>query len=129
DKGVMHRGQALLAVEHDAVRPRRALETVNRLTREGGKRLLLASPEQQAANVVVQEDRPYEIANIPGVPLELALEVGDDVPAFTQPTYQRSQIGVIGVLSALHRERSHMRRGCAGHGSGASDLRDPREPV
>ncbi len=101
-EGVVHGGQPLLAVKHDVRGVRLALKPIDRLTGQRGEVLGLALPEQQTPDVVVQEDRAQQFSDVPGLPLEFPLEVGDDVAAFAQAADQRGQTDMVGLLRVLH---------------------------
>ena len=78
EEGVVDRREALLAVEDDVLGLSVALVAVNRLAGERREVLRLPLPQQQAADVVVEEDRSHQLADIPRLPFELALEIGND---------------------------------------------------
>ena len=81
-KCVVHGRESLLSVQDDVFRLCRAFVAVDWLTGQRREVLLLSGPEQQAANVIVEEYRAHQIANVPWFPLELALKVGDDKAPF-----------------------------------------------
>ena len=103
DECVVHRGEPLLTVEDDVLGAAiGAVEAVDRLAGESAEVLRLALPEQEAADVVVEEDRPHEVADVPWLPLELALEVGDDEPAILEPSDQSTEADVVRLLRVFH---------------------------
>ena len=102
-KGVVHGSEPLLPVQHDvlavAVTPG---ISVNVLAGKRVEVLLLALPQQQAADVVVEENRAHQVTDVPRFPFELALKIRDDETTFFQPGDQGVQADVVGFLGVLH---------------------------
>ncbi|MBV6417454.1 MAG: hypothetical protein CMLOHMNK_02154 [Steroidobacteraceae bacterium] len=101
-EGVVHGRQPLLAVQHDVGGVRLAIEAIQGLAGQRGEVLRLALPQQQAPDVVVEEDRSQQFADVPGLPFELPLEVGDHIAALAQAADQRGQADMVGLLRVLH---------------------------
>src|SRR6188768_1442508 len=74
------------------------------LTGERVKVLLLSLPEQKAPDVVVEEDRTHEVANVPGLPFKLTLKVRNNKPSLLEPCDDRVQADMIRLLGIFHAE-------------------------
>ena len=90
--------------------PVAAVVPVDRFARQSVEVLALSLPEQQAADVIVEEDRPHEVADVPWLPLKLALKVGDDEAALFEPADQRGEADVVRLLRVLHVTTSRLCR-------------------
>jgi hypothetical protein len=99
---VVHRGEPLLAVQHNVLRPAIAAVSVDRLAGERFEVLPLTLPEEQTSNVVVEEDRAHKLTDVPRLPFELALEIWDDEAAFFEPVNQCVEADMVRLLNILH---------------------------
>ena len=99
----MHGGQPLLAVENNVGRVGIALETVDRFARQRLEVRRRGLPEKKAPDVVIAEDRTHELVDVPGLPLELALKIGNHVAAFAEAVDQGREAHAIRLLNVLHR--------------------------
>ena len=64
--------------------------------------LLLALPEKKTPDIVVQEDRPHQVFDVPRPPLEFTLEVADHETAILETTNQLVKTDMIWFLYVFH---------------------------
>ena len=92
----MHRREALLTVQHDVlavvVRTRIGIEW---FACECLEVFLLAFPEQQAADVIVEKYRTDEVAYVPRLPFELTLKIRNDEAIIKISRYRITRPGLI----------------------------------
>src|SRR5690606_13874079 len=79
-----------------------ALEAVDRFAREGIEIILLALPQQETADEVVEEDRPHQLADVPRFPFEFPLKVRDHESPLAKPVHEDGQTHMIRFLRFLH---------------------------
>src|SRR5690349_13914816 len=96
-KGVVDGGEALLSVQHDVLGVAVLVETVNLFARERLEVFLLPLPQQQATDVVIEENRPHQVADVPRLPFKFTLKVGNHEAPFLEASYKGSQADVIGL--------------------------------
>lgn len=75
---------------------------VEPLAREFSYVFVRAPPQQQATNVVVEENGTHQLADVPRLSFELALEIGHDEAAFLHAAEQRVQADMVRLLRVLH---------------------------
>jgi hypothetical protein len=102
EEGIVHGSEPLLSVKHYMLGPLWTLVAIDRLARQARKVCRLALPEQQAPDIVIAKDRAHQFQDVPRIPLELALEIGNDEAPFSQPPNESIQANVIGLLRVSH---------------------------
>ena len=88
---VVHGCEPLLPVQYDVFGSALPLEAINGLAGERHAVFFLSLPKQQTADEVVEENGANELADIPRLPFELALEIRNNVATFLEPADERRQ--------------------------------------
>jgi hypothetical protein len=97
------RSMPLLAVENNMLGIFAPGVPVDFLARERGEVFPGAFPQQETANVIVQENGSHKIADVRRLPFKLSLKIRDHIAAVSQPRDQAVQAEMVRFLGILHR--------------------------